>query len=228
MTMLTEGMTSSASTEWGTPDDLFRPAHTLWDFTLDGAASLGEPEWAVRPNARVERFCTAQGTYGPGALWVRSDLRELVLPAGEEPTGPHGREPGWRFVEHRTVQIDPRDGLRFPWSGERVFLNPPWGDPEQPCGDPCEKKRCAARGWHATSYIPGIEDFLRKAVHSWFREGAKVLAIIPARTDTAWFHEWVLPYARLRFHRGRPHFIDPLTGQAGRQPPVGIIRAEYR
>jgi hypothetical protein len=55
-----------------------------------------------------------------------------------------------------------------------------------------------------------------------------VFAVLPARTDTAWFHDWVLPYARLRFHRGRPKFIDPRTGEPGKQPPVGIIKAEYR
>ena len=34
------------------------------------------------------------------------------------------------------------------------------------------------------------------------------LALLPARTDTKWFHEDVLPYARIEWIRGRLHFDD--------------------
>lgn len=37
----------------------------------------------------------------------------------------------------------------------------------------------------------------------------KGVALLPARTDTAWFHNDILPYAReIRFIRGRLHFDD--------------------
>lgn len=38
------------------------------------------------------------------------------------------------------------------------------------------------------------------------------VALLPARTDTRWFHEHVLPYARIDFLRGRLHFDDAPSG----------------
>ena len=71
------------------------------------------------------------------------------------------------------------DGLSRPWQGS-VFVNPPYG-------------RELGR-W--------IEKACRSA-----QEGATVVCLLPARTDTAWFHRWVLPHAsELRFFRGRIRF----------------------
>ncbi len=202
MTMLTSGMTSSASAEWGTPDSLFQPAHALYDFTLDGAAS--------HLNAKLPRYCTADGT------WDRNGQRWCTCPA--DPGGligprrtPH--DPNcpstMPSLPDGTRQISPLDGLNFPWRDERVFLNPPWGD--------------------------GLPDFVRKARNETLRNRALVYAILPARTDTAWFHDYVLPYARLQWVRGRPKFIDPEADsrkEAGapprNSPPVGIVKALFR
>jgi len=53
-------------------------------------------------------------------------------------------------------------------------------------------------------YGPKIADFLRRA-----REPQLAVFLIPARTDTRWFHELVLPYAsEIRFVRGRLKFGD--------------------
>ena len=38
------------------------------------------------------------------------------------------------------------------------------------------------------------------------------VALLPSRTDTAWFHDYVLPHARLEFLRGRLHFDDAPQG----------------
>lgn len=35
---------------------------------------------------------------------------------------------------------------------------------------------------------------------------AIVVCLVPARTDTKWFHDWVLNRAEIRFIRGRLHF----------------------
>ena len=35
---------------------------------------------------------------------------------------------------------------------------------------------------------------------------AQIVALVPARTDTAWFHDYVKPYARVEFLRGRVKF----------------------
>jgi site-specific DNA-methyltransferase (adenine-specific) len=167
--MLTEGMTSSGSTEWQTPDEVFKPLNDLWDFTLDGAAS--------HLNAKCDRYCTAEGTY--------------------------------RKVPEGYALLSEHDGLNFPWRSERVFLNPPWGD--------------------------AITEFVRKARLESLRYGAKVVAILPARMDTAWMHDHVLGSATLRYWRGRPKFVDPeaearkVAGLPARTaPPVGIVIATYR
>lgn len=36
--------------------------------------------------------------------------------------------------------------------------------------------------------------------------GAKVVMLLPARTDTKWFHDYVLPYGKIEFIRGRLKF----------------------
>lgn len=63
--------------------------------------------------------------------------------------------------------------------GERVWCNPPYGRV--------------------------IRQWVEKAYHEWLN-GATVVLLVPARTDTAWFHDYILPYAEVRFLRGRVHF----------------------
>ncbi len=42
-----------------------------------------------------------------------------------------------------------------------------------------------------------------------YRRGKTVVFLIPARTDTKWFHAYVLPYAsEIRFIKGRLRFGD--------------------
>jgi site-specific DNA-methyltransferase (adenine-specific) len=49
--------------------------------------------------------------------------------------------------------------------------------------------------------------WLKKAVNE--REnGVTTVALIPARTNTGWWHDIVLPNAEVRFVRGRPRFGD--------------------
>lgn len=72
------------------------------------------------------------------------------------------------------------DGLASSWCGRRCFMNPPYG--------------LVLRRW------------LEKAVHEALA-GATVVALLPARTDTVWWHDWVLPFAsEIRFLRGRLTF----------------------
>ena len=73
------------------------------------------------------------------------------------------------------------DGLAQNWGKERVFCNPPYG-------------RHVA-GW------------ARKCFEA-SNNGALVVLLIPARTDTRWFHQWVLGKADIRFVKGRLKFGD--------------------
>lgn len=76
------------------------------------------------------------------------------------------------------TQVD--DGLLSPWSGV-VWCNPPYG--------PC------------------VGDWVEKAYREAGRGVTSVL-LLPARTDTAWFHAYVLNKADIRFVRGRLKFSD--------------------
>jgi phage N-6-adenine-methyltransferase len=70
------------------------------------------------------------------------------------------------------------DGLRQPWTGT-CWMNPPYGR--------------------------GIDAWIHKAYES-AHAGVTVVCLIPARTDTRWWHTWVAPYAEIRFVPGRLKF----------------------
>lgn len=49
-----------------------------------------------------------------------------------------------------------------------------------------------------------------RQIGKWVEKAAKsdatVVMLLPARTDTKWFHDWVLPFAEIRFVKGRLKF----------------------
>lgn len=70
------------------------------------------------------------------------------------------------------------DGLAQDWRGLNCWMNPPYGR--------------EIAGW------------VRKAATGGAR---RVVALLPARTDTAYWHDYVIPYAsEIRFLRGRVRF----------------------
>ena len=73
------------------------------------------------------------------------------------------------------------DGLLQDWEGEIVFCNPPYGK--------------------------AIKDWVRKAYIEGCKPNTTVVLLIPARTDTAYFHEYIYHEAKeIRFIRGRLKF----------------------
>jgi phage N-6-adenine-methyltransferase len=74
-----------------------------------------------------------------------------------------------------------QDGLSVGWSGV-VWLNPPYGKGKQP-----------------------ISAWVKKARQEQLN-GVTTVMMIPARTNTNWFHDVCLKYAEVRFVRGRPKF----------------------
>ena len=82
-----------------------------------------------------------------------------------------------KFEKHYTVEDD---GLSQSWAGNNVFLNPPYGR--------------------------NMKDWMRKAYEESQAENTTVVVLVPARTDTAWFHDYVYGKAELRFLRGRLKF----------------------
>lgn len=79
--------------------------------------------------------------------------------------------------KHYTIEDD---GLSQSWAGNNVFLNPPYGR--------------------------NMKDWMRKAYEESQAENTTVVVLVPARTDTAWFHDYVYGKAELRFLRGRLKF----------------------
>ena len=73
------------------------------------------------------------------------------------------------------------DGLLQDWGGEIVFCNPPYGK--------------------------AIKDWVRKAYIEGCKPNTTVVLLIPARTDTAYFHDYIYHEAKeIRFIRGRLKF----------------------
>ena len=72
------------------------------------------------------------------------------------------------------------NGLLQDWSGETVFCNPPYGKD--------------IRHWVEKCYLESAKNKIT------------VVMLIPARTDTRWFHDFVYHKAEIRFVKGRLKF----------------------
>jgi len=89
------------------------------------------------------------------------------------------------------------DALKLPWHGV-CWLNPPYGAKQH-----------------------RLSDWVRKA----FREaqtkaGCTVAMLIPARTNTRWWHDYCMRAAEIRFINGRPKFGD---AKHGLPQPLALI-----
>lgn len=75
------------------------------------------------------------------------------------------------------------DGLTKDWGGRRVFCNPPYGRE--------------------------IGKWVKKCYEESQKPDTLAVMLIPARTDTAYFHDYIYGKAReIRFVRGRLHFNE--------------------
>jgi site-specific DNA-methyltransferase (adenine-specific) len=72
------------------------------------------------------------------------------------------------------------DSLSQSWKGEVGFLNPPYG-----------RK---------------VGTWVKKAYQESRQPSTVIVMLLYARTGTSWFHEYVLPFAEVRFLRGRLTF----------------------
>ena len=59
--------------------------------------------------------------------------------------------------------------------------------------------------WMNPPYGRIIGKWLKKAVTE-SQQGIRVVSLLPARTDTTWWHEYVLPHGYVHFLRGRVRF----------------------
>lgn len=116
-----EGMKSSATDEWYTPQTFFQKYDDIYHFDLDVCST--------HDNAKCDHHFTKED-----------------------------------------------DGLEQSWGGHVCWMNPPYGRE--------------------------IGKWVKKAATS----GTTVVCLLPARTDTAWWHEWVIPHGKVEFIRGRLKF----------------------
>ena len=75
-----------------------------------------------------------------------------------------------------------QDGLSQDWGGNVVFCNPPYGKE--------------------------ISDWVRYSYEQSKKPNTTVVMLIPARTDTRYFHDYIYGKAEIRFIRGRLKFGD--------------------
>lgn len=61
--------------------------------------------------------------------------------------------------------------------------------------------------WMNPPYGRGIDNWIKKA-HDESLKGVTTVALIPARTDTSWFHTYIQGKQEVRFIKGRIKFVD--------------------
>ena len=122
--MLNDGLFSSNTAEWATPQLFFDKLDAIYHFDLDAAAT--------KENAKCARFFSTE-----------------------------------------------ENGLVQNWGGCRVWCNPPYGRE--------------------------IGAWVRKGYEESRKPGTLVVMLLPARTDTAWFHDYCL-HGDVTFLRGRLKF----------------------
>ena len=75
-----------------------------------------------------------------------------------------------------------QDGLSKNWGGHTVFCNPPYGK--------------------------AISDWVKYSYEQSQQPDTTVVMLIPSRTDTRYFHDYIYGKAEIRFIRGRLKFGD--------------------
>ena len=89
------------------------------------------------------------------------------------------------------------DGLKQDWSGNIVFCNPPYGR--------------------------AIKEWVKKSYEESLKNNTTVVMLIPSRTDTIYFHEFIYGKAEIRFIKGRLKF-----GDAKNSAPFPSVVVIYR
>lgn len=74
------------------------------------------------------------------------------------------------------------NGLVQDWKNEIVFCNPPYGR--------------------------AIKDWVKKCYEEHLKYNIIIVMLIPARTDTSYFHDYIYNKSEIRFIRGRLKFND--------------------
>lgn len=79
------------------------------------------------------------------------------------------------------------DAMKKTWGKNICWLNPPYG-----------------KGYKISAWV--------KKSYDESQNGSTVVMLIPARTNTNWFHDYCLKYGEVRFIKGRPKFVGAVHG----------------
>lgn len=79
--------------------------------------------------------------------------------------------------------------------------------------------------WMNPPYGRKLGDWVSKAWHAARDKGCTVVSLLPARTDTIWFHEYCLRAKEIRFLKGRLEF-DDAKGKRAPFPTMIVIFGE--
>ena len=98
------------------------------------------------------------------------------------------------------VTLPNEDGLQIDWKGF-VWCNPPYGK--------------------------DVVKWCKKALAE-SKRGATTVLLMPCKTNTNWWHDFVIPYAEIRFLRGRVAFVYPNGEQTTQALPWPLAFVIYR
>ncbi len=134
---------------------------------------------APRPLGTLSTLTSSANSDWRTPVWLAEHLKKAYGPFDLDPAASPGTSVGRRsYTRHA-------GGLEKPWKG-RVYVNPP----------------------HARSLGETVEPWIDKALEELDLGNAElVVMLVPSRTDTAWWHELVMPRAwDVLFVRGRLKF----------------------
>lgn len=99
----------------------------------------------------------------------------------------------YRNRKHYHYYNKKQDGLSQDWEGDSCWMNPPYGRE--------------------------IGKWMKKAYDESRKPGTTVVCLVPARTDTKWWHEYAMK-GEIRFLRGRIKFVG---GKSNAPFPSAIV-----
>ena len=99
-----------------------------------------------------------------------------------------------KCLEHYTLEDD---GLSKSWEGKKVFMNPPYGR--------------------------AIKDWIKKAYEEGQKPGTLVACLIPARTDTRYWHDYCMKASEIFLVKGRIHFESGDTKAPAPFPSAVVV-----
>ena len=117
----------------------------------------------------------------PSELWNRlNELHTFDLDAAASQA--NHLCANWYGLDHEEELR--RDALAINWEGQRVYVNPPYGRV--------------------------INAWIKKGYEHSINGGGRVVMLLPARTDTKWFHDYAIK-GKVEFLKGRLKFGGSLS-----------------